>query len=345
MFFSFFSCSRLQECRPLERPHPGLDPDGQQVVEDRLGVGRWSTRRTRGRRHRSRSDSRPRRGAGAPSRRRRRGRRLPEEFEAGGDDAAGDLGEAERHRLVDGLTVDRVGGGQAHAPVVPRRARLPLVHEVQPVRRHERRGPQREPLRALHLLAELAVDGVRDVDLAALEHGQPRGGVGHALEHQALHARRLAPVAVEGSSTSSTPGVKDTKRYGPAPIGAFLKPSSPTFSTYLRGHDPRRTRGRGAVEGHEVRPRLLEPEADTPGIRRLDRGHPLLQRLRRDAPVALERELDVIGRHGGRRCGTSRPCAARTRRRAHRPTPSTTRPGCAAMFLPGIGFTRASWSA
>ncbi len=31
------------------------------------------------------------------------------------------------------------------------------------------------------------------------------------------------------------PGLKLTKRYGPAPIGAFLKPSSPTFSTYFFG--------------------------------------------------------------------------------------------------------------
>ena len=37
------------------------------------------------------------------------------------------------------------------------------------------------------------------------------------------------------SITSSMPGVKETNLYGPAPTGAFLKSSSPTFSTYLRG--------------------------------------------------------------------------------------------------------------
>ena len=37
------------------------------------------------------------------------------------------------------------------------------------------------------------------------------------------------------SSTNSTPGVNETNLYGPAPIGAFLKPSSPTFSTYFFG--------------------------------------------------------------------------------------------------------------
>ena len=31
------------------------------------------------------------------------------------------------------------------------------------------------------------------------------------------------------------PGANDTNLYGPAPIGAFLNPSSPTFSTYFFG--------------------------------------------------------------------------------------------------------------
>src|SRR2546426_12814003 len=42
---------------------------------------------------------------------------------------------------------------------------------------------------ATHLLADLAVDPVCDVRLAALEHCQPRGDVRDGLEHQALHAR------------------------------------------------------------------------------------------------------------------------------------------------------------
>src|SRR5207244_3973201 len=37
------------------------------------------------------------------------------------------------------------------------------------------------------------------------------------------------------STTSSTPGLKDTNRYGPAPTGDFLNPSSPTCSTYFFG--------------------------------------------------------------------------------------------------------------
>src|SRR5215470_12088533 len=37
------------------------------------------------------------------------------------------------------------------------------------------------------------------------------------------------------SSTSSTPGLNETNLYGPAPTGAFLKPSGPTCSTYFLG--------------------------------------------------------------------------------------------------------------
>src|SRR5205085_5351862 len=39
----------------------------------------------------------------------------------------------------------------------------------------------------------------------------------------------------KASMTSSTPGLNETNLYGPAPTGAFLKPSSPTFSTYFLG--------------------------------------------------------------------------------------------------------------
>ena len=37
------------------------------------------------------------------------------------------------------------------------------------------------------------------------------------------------------SRVSSTPGLNETNLYGPAPTGAFLKPSSPTCSTYFFG--------------------------------------------------------------------------------------------------------------
>src|SRR5262249_56382469 len=60
-------------------------------------------------------------------------RRLPVELEARGDEAPGDLRKAEGLRLVDRLAVDRVRRREAYAAVVPRRARVPLVREDDPV--------------------------------------------------------------------------------------------------------------------------------------------------------------------------------------------------------------------
>src|SRR5882724_12186120 len=71
-------------------------------------------------------------------------RRLPVEVEARGDDAPGDLGKPEGLRLVDRLAIDGVGGGEPHAAIMPRRARVPLVGEDQPVSARERRRVQGE---------------------------------------------------------------------------------------------------------------------------------------------------------------------------------------------------------
>ena len=54
------------------------------------------------------------------------------------------------------------------------------------------------PGRLLYVLGELAADRVGDIDFAALERGQAGGLVGDHLEHEALHARRLAPILLEG---------------------------------------------------------------------------------------------------------------------------------------------------
>src|SRR5262249_548812 len=61
-----------------------------------------------------------------------RGRRLPVVFEDVGNDAAGELGLAERQRLVDGLAVDGKVRRAPYPLVVPWRARVPLVSEVEP---------------------------------------------------------------------------------------------------------------------------------------------------------------------------------------------------------------------
>ena len=189
-------------------------------------------------------------------------RRGPGELEVSRDDAAGQPREAEGDRLVDGLAIDGQVDGQAHAPVGPERLRVPLIGEEHPLLSVEVHRLQGEPGRAPDVLGQGAPDHVGDVGFPALEHGQPRHLVGHGLEHEALDARALPPVLlVRLRAPAPRPGVNETNRYGPAPTGAFLKPSSPTFSTYFAWNDPRRAGGRGGVEGEEVGPGLSELEA------------------------------------------------------------------------------------
>ncbi len=56
-----------------------------------------------------------------------RGGRLPKEFEAVRNQAAGQLRVAEGQRLVDALAVDRQARGLPHPRVVPGRFRVPLI--------------------------------------------------------------------------------------------------------------------------------------------------------------------------------------------------------------------------
>src|SRR5262250_63172 len=56
-----------------------------------------------------------------------------------------------------------------------------------------------------------------------------------ALSTRRFTAGGLRQYCSCASSTSSTPGLKDTNLYGPAPTGAFLNPSSPTCCTYFLG--------------------------------------------------------------------------------------------------------------
>ena len=65
----------------------------------------------------------------------------------------------------------------------------------------------------------------------------------------------------------------------------------------LLQHDPRGTGRRRRVEREEVRPRLLQDEADAVRRGDLDRLDLLLEELGGGAAIPLEAELDVVGRH------------------------------------------------
>ncbi len=196
--------------------------------------------------------------------------------------------------MVHRLPVDGVVCRQAHAPVVPRRFRIPLLGEVDPVRGLADVGLERQPRGPPDLLGQLAAQVIGDVQLTPLQRGQARGLVGDRPQDDALHIRGLPPVLIEGLQDQL-----DARRERDELVRAradrrLLETVVADLLDVLLRHDPGRAGG-PEIEGHEVGPRPLEADADAPRIRSLHRRDALLERLAGRTPVALERELDVLG--------------------------------------------------
>src|SRR5439155_15381852 len=190
---------RRGEGGPLHGPDTRLDADGLKVGRERLahrGVGRPRVEVAG-------VEAAGIAGFGQELLRPRRieGRWLEglRELERARDDAAGRLRKSERLGLVERLPIDGVTGGQPHAPVVPRRLRIPLVGEVEPedAARLARRR-ELEPRRSLNVFGNGTGQQIRDVHLTLLEGGSARGLLGQAAEHEPFDAGRLAPVALVG---------------------------------------------------------------------------------------------------------------------------------------------------
>ena len=199
------------------------------------------------------------------------GRRLDgqRELEVARDGAAGGTREAQRLRLVQGLAVEGEARGQPHALVGPRRLGIPLVREVEPEDAEQRRG-QAHARRALDVLRGGPAQQHGQVHLAALERGGAGGLVGQAAEDDPLDGRRLPPVAVEGLDDQLHARVEAHELVGPGADRrlaiAFL---AHALEVLLR-HHPARAGHERAVEGGEVRPRLLEHEPHAVRRRHLD---------------------------------------------------------------------------
>ena len=234
----------------------------------------------------------------------------------------------------------------AHALVVPRRLRIPLVGEVEPEGALDHHRLQRQARRLLQLLGELAADRVGDVDLAALQRRQPRRLLGHHLEDQPLHGGHLAPVALEGFEHQLHAGREGDELVRPGADRRLLEPVLADLLDVFLRHDPARAGG-GAVERQEIRPRLLQHEADAALIRRLDRRHPLLHQRRRGAAIALEGELHVLRGHRlavvELRAGAHGEFVAEpVRRHLHRCRQGTARRRCRASASPSRRAARTS---
>src|SRR5260370_40258155 len=77
----------------------------------------------------------------------------------------------------------------------------------------------------------------------------------------------------------------------------FLEPVVADLLDVRLRHHPAGPGGGGAIEGHKVRPRLLEPEAYAPRIDHLDLADALFEELCAGALVPLERELHIPRGH------------------------------------------------
>ena len=283
-----------EEGRALHRPDPGPDPDGAQIG---------------GHRFRHREVGRVRREVTAVEAVRIAG--LGEqllgplrvvgvrvdgqgELHVPGHDVAGQARGAEGFGLVDRLAVDGEAGGKPQAPVVPRRLRVPLLGEVQEEDRVRPHGHESQTGRAPHVLGDGAVEEVGDVDLAALEGGGARRLVRDAFQDQALDARHLAPVALEGFEHQLDPRRDADEPVGAGPDGGLLEALLADLLDVLPGDDPAGAGRGGAVEGHEIGPRLLELEPDAAGVDDLHLLDAVLEQLRASTLVALEGKLHVV---------------------------------------------------
>src|SRR5215472_7231070 len=183
-----------------------------------------------------------------------RRRRLPIELKALRNDTVGQVRAAESDRLTDALAVHRQTGSPAYPLVMPRRLRVPLVGEVEPLRARHCRF-QRQTWRLLQLVGQFATDRIGDVHLAAFQRRQPRSLVRDDPQHQAFDRWHLAPIAFEGLQHHLDPWGERDELVGPGAHRCLFEALVADLLEIFLWYDPARA-GRAAVEGQEVWPRL-----------------------------------------------------------------------------------------
>ena len=148
----------------------------------------------------------------------------------------------------------------------------------------------------LHLEGLRDVQQVGDVDLAPLQHRRSRGGIRDALEDEPLHRRHLAPVRLVGLHDQLDARRVAHELVGPQADRLLLEAVVADLLDVLLRHDPARAAHEGAVERHEVGPRLVQVKAHAIGIDDDHLPHLVVQDLR--ALGAVEAELHVLGGEG-----------------------------------------------
>ena len=112
-----------------------------------------------------------------------------------------------------------------------------------------------------------------------------------------LTLRRLAPVALVRFQHHLHAGVEGYELVGSRADRSLLEPVLADLLHVGLGHDPGSTGRRRGKERHEIRPGLAQPDANPQRVDDLDACNLLLEELGGGAAIALEGELDVLGRH------------------------------------------------
>ena len=151
---------------------------------------------------------------------------------------------------------------------------------------------------APHVLGVGAVQSVRDIRLAGLQHGGPGVPVGNAPHDQALDVGGVPPVPGIGFQHHLHPGGVAHESVRPRTDGLLAESLVADLGQVLFGDDEPRRRRRAAVQGHEVGPRLLEENAHGEGIDDVHLPDARLEFLGPRPPVALVAELHVLRGEG-----------------------------------------------
>src|SRR5215472_13113163 len=114
------------------------------------------------------------------------------------------------------------------------------------------------------------VEQVGEIDLATLEHGEPGRSLRNAPVDKPLHRRHLSPIALVGLHDELDARRAGHELVGSSADGVLLEAVFAHRLCVFSRHDPAGGRGKRAIEGHEVRPGLLEDEAHPVGIDDLD---------------------------------------------------------------------------
>src|SRR6059036_755964 len=211
------------------------------------------------------------------------------------DPVARRLAHPARLRLIHGAAIDSQAHRLADALVAERVLRVLEAGELDEERPRQH-GRQRDAWKLADLVDELAGDVVDDVGLAALQHGDPGGRLGHR-DHDELLGVDGTVVAVEGLHLDLHARLVTHELEGPRADRLLLEAVRAHLLVVLLGHNPA---GAGDVGGaeqdREVEEWLLEDEADRAVVDDLNPIGLLLEHVGLRAPVVLVAELHVLRR-------------------------------------------------